>query len=215
MSNLKVLSWLEFLNTVQGCFQPPQYSPFWESFRKHKGGVFCACLSTGFISQRELWGGGRWDLAGSPCLWPSTGVWENPLSPSLWGRKRLLSQCFCPRYIPFISEFLTCGKFLTLFFNSASGRYMKKKVHGLSAQWRNFSRIWNNIAFIQKFFCFRFLPPTPHHSPLPPQAPRGVMLEWGIIESMHLPLWLWTPSSQHWNYWVAVGKESLIFSIRN
>lgn len=30
MSNLKVLSWLEFLNTVQGCFQIPQYSPFCE-----------------------------------------------------------------------------------------------------------------------------------------------------------------------------------------
>ena len=52
MSNLKVLSWLEFLNTVQGCFQPPQYSPFWERVFESIKGVSSvrACLQDSFPS---------------------------------------------------------------------------------------------------------------------------------------------------------------------
>lgn len=146
MSNLKVLSWLEFLNTVQGCFQPPQYSPLGKSFRKHKGGcLLCVLAYRIHLPARAVGGGDEILLVVRGCD-PAWGHWEKlPQSKSVTWK---LSQGFCPRYIPFISEFLTCG---THFLQLSLWRWLKK-VHGLSAQWRNFS------SFYSKSFLLLFCP---------------------------------------------------------
>jgi hypothetical protein len=47
MSNLKVLSWLAFFNTGQGCFQIPQYSLFCERVSKvYMGWLLCILANT-------------------------------------------------------------------------------------------------------------------------------------------------------------------------
>lgn len=198
MSNLKFLSWLEFLNTVQGCFQIPQYS-FWERVFKSIKWVSSvhACLHYSFTSMSV--GRGRWDFNGSTWLYPNMEV--SLVSPSLCGQKHLPSQCFCPRYILFILEFLTCG---THFFSSTQhleGVLNKVMVFQLSGG----SLAGSETIFLsfRNLFCFCFFP-TPHHSTTSTPDTLGFHTRVRCRRE-HGP-----PFRQHWNYWAAIGEVSCL-----
>lgn len=94
---------------------------------------------------------------------------EPSLSESMW-LKPPSSQCFCPRYILFISEFLTCG---THFFLSTQDQLstwkMCLKSHSLSVHWRNL-RIQSNIYFYSEIFFSAFVF-FPHSTPLSMPTP--------------------------------------------
>lgn len=171
MSNLKVLFWLEFLNTVQGCFQILYYSPFCERvFKGIKDCFICLCK----------WVVGRGDVLMAEHGYPSTQV--SPREPdqreSMW--LKVPSQSVFLSHIHSVSFRISHPWNILLSLNSGSTQHLEgvfKKSNCVSVQWRTLSRIWNKIRFHSEIF-FVF---SPH-----PSSPKTswLLLERGVTEGM-------------------------------
>lgn len=126
MSNLKVLSWLEVLNTGQGCFQIPQYSLFCKTVIKSINGASSVhtSLHCWFMQLSCGWG----SLNVYMCLYPSTVVPRGEPGSCESGWSKAPPQPVSLSQLHSVYFRISCLLNTFLFFNSASGRYIKKSV---------------------------------------------------------------------------------------
>lgn len=189
---MKVLFWLEFLNTVQDCFHILYYSPFCENFQKHKGmpsvHVFIH-LCKWVVGRGDIWMAEHGFTPAPWCHQRAWPVWVYGVNSSPAASVSVPETfCFFWNFSP-----VEHTSFPQLRIDLASARCVFQFSGRILAGSETI------FPFILKFSVFVFSPPFFTQDAL-------VIARMRYHGRHGLRLWLWTPMA-NMGYWAAVGED--------